>query len=426
MIEGLVDRLAHRLSADPLEIRRRNLISPSEFPYSSAGGLTYDECDLARLLECAADGAAYEDHRKRRRPGEGVGIACCVLMGGFGPSELSLSAGMSYGGYDSASVRMDSDGKVLLFTGLPTQGQGLDTALAQICARALGIDAERDVKVVAGDTAVTPYSPVGPIASRGVAVGGSAVHRASERVAAILQLAAAEMLEAAPEDIEISGGRAAVRGVPDRSLSIASVARAVKQGRYQEKGVEPGLEAAATFEPPDLTYSFAVHMAKVRVDPGTRAVELIGYWAACDCGVLVNPKVVEGQIIGGIVQGLGGALTEALSYSSEGQLLTTTFVDYGLLSAAELPPIDVTLFETPTPLTPTGARGAGELGIIGPAAAVANAVADALGGAAFFSETPITPERVWQMARSRPSRSAQARTAALRPPADPPDGTRCR
>lgn len=408
-IEGLVDRAARAVGLDPVEMRRRNLIGSGEFPFETASGLSYDGCDLHRLLDSAVSESGYEDHLASVPSGtspsgtelDGYGIACCVLMGGFGPSEPALAAGMSYGGYDSAAVRMGGDGKATLFTGMPTQGQGLDTTLAQICASSLGLSAERDVTVVAGDTTVTPYSPVGPIASRGIAVGGSAVHRASEKVGETLRLAAAEMMEASPADLVLADGLIAVRGVPSRSLPIASVARAVKEGRYQSRGIEPTLEAVATFEPPDLTYSFAVHVARVRVDAATGRVRVTGYWVAADCGVLVNPGVVEGQMIGGVVQGLGEALTEALTYDPEGQLLTSTFLDYGLLSAPEVPMVEVALFETPTSRTPTGARGAGELGIIGPVAAVANAVADALGaGAGWPSEVPITSERVCEMARA--------------------------
>ena len=403
VIEGLMDRLARKLGLDPVEIRRRNLIPPGQFPFRSAGGLSYDQCDLPELLETAVSTSGYESHRvanpfARRRVGtcrEGMGIACCVLMGGFGPSEASLAAGLRFGGYESARVLMDADGRATLFTGLPSQGQGLDTTLAQICAAELGLDPERDVTVVAGDTATTPYSPVGPIASRGIAVGGSVVHRASGKLAETLKRAAAEMMEAAEEDIELAGGRVAVRGVPGRDLPLAAVSTAVKQGRFQAQGIEPTLEVVTSFEPSDMTYSFAVHVAKVLLDVDTGHATATGYWAVSDCGVLVNPAVVRGQMTGGIVQGIGSALTEELVYGTDGQLLSGSLVDYGILSSAEVPPVGLLFFETPTSRTPTGARGAGELGIIGPAAAVANAVADALGPDVDFpAEVPLSPQRI--------------------------------
>jgi carbon-monoxide dehydrogenase large subunit len=335
-----------------------------------------------------------------------MGIACCVLMGGFGPSRQALSAGMRYGGYETAVVRMDADGRATVFTGLPTQGQGLDGALAQICAARLGLDPAEDVRVVAGDTAVTPYSPVGPIASRGVAVGGSAVRRAADKVAGDLERAASIMLEAPPSLVELTGRRAVVRGAPGEGLPLAAIASAVKQGRFGDHGVDPALEAVCSFEPPDQTYSFAVHVARVRLDADTGLVTVQRYHAISDCGTLINPAVVEGQIVGGIVQGIGGALTEEAAYSPEGQPLATTPMDYLVPTAVEAPHVEAEFAETPTSRTATGARGAGELGIIGPAAAIAGAVADALGpGLPAPARTPMTPERVWRLlsAPGRPS-----------------------
>jgi carbon-monoxide dehydrogenase large subunit len=417
VIEGLMDRLARRLAMDPYEIRRRNLIPPDEFPYRTATGLVYDECNLPRLLGRALERSGYQEYRAAHPFGaqrggavrEGMGIACCVLMGGFGPSRQALSAGMRYGGYETAMVRMDADGRATVFTGLPTQGQGLDGALAQICAARLGLDPAKDVSVVAGDTAVTPYSPVGPIASRGVAVGGSAVRRASDKVARDLEQAASIMMEAPPSLVELAGRRAVVRGAPGQGLPLAAIASAVKQGRFQDQGVDPTLEAACSFEPPDQTYSFAVHVARVRLDADTGLVTVQRYHAISDCGTLINPAVVEGQIVGGVVQGIGGALTEEAAYSAEGQPLATTPMDYLVPTAVEAPHVEAEFVETPTSRTATGARGAGELGIIGPAAAIAGAIADALGpDLPAPAQTPITPERVWRL------------LAAPDPPGEPP------
>jgi carbon-monoxide dehydrogenase large subunit len=405
VIEGLMDRLARRLRVDPAEIRRRNLLSRAAFPYRTATGLVYDECDLPRLLDRALERSGYDEYR--REPGgahrngparEGMGIACCVLMGGFGPSLAAHGAGMHYGGYETAAVRMDADGRATVYTGLPTQGQGLDAALAQICAARLGLDPARDVRVVAGDTAITPYSPVGPIASRGAAVGGSAVRRAADAVAADLERAASIMLEAPPSAIGLTDGRAVVRGAPGQGLPLAAIASAVKRGSLQDQGVDPTLEAVCSFEPPDQTYSFAIHVARVLLDPETGLVTVRRYYAISDCGTLINPAVVEGQIVGGIVQGIGGALTEEAAYSAEGQPLAATAMDYLVPTAVEAPHIEAEFTETPTPRTATGARGAGELGIIGPAAAIAGAIADALGpDVAAPARTPMTPERVWRL-----------------------------
>jgi carbon-monoxide dehydrogenase large subunit len=414
VIEGLMDRLARRLGVDSAEIRRRNLVSLGEFPYRTATGLVYDECDLPRLLDRALDSSGYNEFRmahplgeKREEPvREGMGIACCVLMGGFGPSHQAVSAGMRYGGYEAAVVRMDADGRATVFTGLPTQGQGLDGALAQICAARLGIDPAEDVSVVAGDTAVTPYSPVGPIASRGAAVGGSAVRRAADKVAEDLERAAAIMLEVSPSDVELTDRRAVVRGAPSRGLPLGAIASAVKRGSLQDKGVDPTLEAVCSFEPSDQTYSFGVHVGSVRLDAETGLVTVQRYYAISDCGTLINPAVVEGQIVGGIVQGIGGALLEEAAYSAEGQPLATTPMDYLMPTALEAPRIEAEFIETPTPRTATGARGAGELGIIGPAAAIAGAIIDTLGpDLEAPTRTPMTPERVWRLllAGSAPS-----------------------
>ena len=409
VIEGLMDRLARRLSLDPADIRRRNLIAPEQMPYRTASGCSYDSADVTGLLDRALVTSRYKDHRSlypahAKRTGEfrdGVGIACCVLMGGFGPSGASAMAGLRYGGFETAAVRMDADGRALILTGMPSQGQGLDTALAQVCAGVLGIDAGADIDVIAGDTAVTPYSPVGPVASRGAAVGGSAVHRAADQVARSLKHAAAIRLETAPEDVDLAHRRALVRGAPDRSIGIVELATEVKMGRFVDHGVDPSLEAVATFDPPDQTYSFAVHVATVRVDTSTGAVRVLSYVTASDCGVLINPAIVQGQIRGGVVQGIGGALLEELAYGPEGEFLSGSLMQYLIPSAAESPAIEVVLTETPTDRSATGARGAGDLGIIGPGAAVANAIADALGAEyPHPNRTPLTPQHVWTIAHS--------------------------
>jgi aerobic carbon-monoxide dehydrogenase large subunit len=378
-------------------------------PYRTASGCSYDTADLPGLLDRALVASRYDDHRSRHpahgeRTGEfrdGIGIACCVLMGGFGPSRATAPAGMHYGGFETATVRMDADGRALVLTGMPSQGQGLDTALAQVCASVLGLEAGADIDVIAGDTAVTPYSPVGPVASRGAVVGGSAVHRAADHVAGSLKLAAGITLEAAPEDVELAGRRAFVRGAPDRSIGIGELATEVRMGRFVDHGVDPSLEAVATFDPPEQTYSFAVHVATVRVDTGTGAVRVLDYVTASDCGFLINPAIVRGQIRGGVVQGIGGALLEELAYGPEGEFLSGSLMQYLIPSAVESPAIEVVLTETPTDRSATGARGAGELGIIGPGAAVANAVADALGAAyPHPNRTPLTPQHVWTIAHS--------------------------
>ena len=403
VIEGLMDELARTLGTDAVEIRRRNLIPPDAFPYASAGGLTYDRADhrraLDRALELAGDApggshAATADGWRR-----GVGVACVIQRGGFGPSRAAVQAGMRFGGFETVQIRMDATGKATVYTGLSTQGQGIDTAIAQICASQLGIDPERDVTVVCGDTATTPFSPVGAIASRGVAVGGSAAFQAAGILREKLIAVAAELLEASPADVELTEGTALVRGSPDRNVPIPRLARALQTGEMIPAGGTPGLEAIATYEPPDETTSYGTHVAVVDVHPATGRVSVVRYVAVTDCGVLINPRTVAGQIIGAVVQGIGGALLEELVYDDDGQFLSPTLAQYHLPTTADVPPITLEMIETPTPLTPTGARGVGEIGINGPGAAIAGAVADALGPECPAPrKLPLTPPRVWALA----------------------------
>jgi len=407
VIEGLMDELARTLGIDAVEIRRRNLIPADAFPYTSAADLTYDRADhhraLDRALELAGDApgrphAAIADGWRR-----GVGVACVIQRGGFGPSRPAVEAGMRFGGFETVQMRMDATGKAIVFTGLSTQGQGIDTAIAQICASQLGIDPERDVTVVCGDTAITPFSPVGAIASRGVAVGGSAAFQAAGILREKLLAAAAELLEAAPADIELTDGAALVRGSPDRTVPIPRLAQALQTGEITPDRGTPGLEAMATYEPPGETTSYGAHVAVVDVHAATGRVSVVHYVAVTDCGVLINPRTVAGQIVGGVVQGIGGALLEELVYDDDGEFLSPTLGQYHLPTTADVPPITLGMIETPTPLTPTGARGVGEIGINGPGAAIAGAVADALGPECRAPRRlPLTPPRVWALAgRSR-------------------------
>jgi aerobic carbon-monoxide dehydrogenase large subunit len=407
VIEGLVDALARQLGLDPVDVRRRNLVGPGAFPYRNAAGLVYDAADHGLALDRALELARAADPPAGGDPSDGwrrgTGVACVVQRGGFGQSRAAVQAGMRFGGFETALVRMDATGKAVVLTGLSTQGQGIDTALAQICAERLGLDPERDVTVTSGDTAITPYSPVGAIASRGAAVGGGAVFRAAAALREKLIRTAAVMLEAAPGDISLESGAAVVRGSPGAGIPIARVAAALQSGEVVPEGDDPGLESLATFEPPDETTSYGAHVAVVDIQPATGRIRVVRYVAVTDCGVLINPRIVAGQIAGAVVQGIGGCLYEELAYGSDGQLLSPTLAEYRLPTSADVPPIELAFFETPTPITPTGARGAGEIGITGPAAAIAGAVADALGPAhPAPRRIPLTPDRVWALAGSQP------------------------
>jgi carbon-monoxide dehydrogenase large subunit len=385
-MEGLMDRLADACGLDPADVRRRNLIAPEAMPYRSATGCVYDPADHPRALAMALDLADYERAAaERERPDgrrRGAGIACFVLMGGFGPSKEAIAAGMAFRGDESARVRLDVGGQATVMIGMPTQGQGIDTAVAQVCARELGLASVEEVRVVSDDTAATPYSPVGAISSRGAAVGGSAVALASRAVAGRVREAAADRLGVAPADVLLAGSAA---HAGERSVAFADL-------------ISAALEAERTVDPSAETFSYAAHVAVVDVDPATGAVEVVRYVAVSDCGTLIDPKIVRGQVEGGVAQGIGGALMEELRFDEDGRPLSATLFDYSLPTAADVPDVEVAFLETPTDRTVTGARGAGEIGIIGPAAAIAGAVAQALGNGARPRSVPLTPERVRALA----------------------------
>lgn len=390
-IEGMLDRLARACGLDPAEVRRRNLLGPCELTDKSAGGWSYDAADYPRALEMALELARYEE------PGapaggrlRGVGVACFVMYGGFGPSAAALDAGMTMGGDESAVVRLDPDGRATLSIGMPTQGQGVETALAQVCAGVLGVDPRSDVRVVSHDTDVTPHSPVGAVASRGAAVGGSAVAMATRELAERLRERAAASLGCTPDAITLSGGRASAGGA---SIAFAELAP---------------LEGRASVDPEAETFSYGAHVAVIDVDPETGVVDIVRYAAVTDCGTLINPAIVRGQVEGAVVQGIGGALMEELRFGGDAEPLTQTLFDYAIPTAADIPAIEVKFLETPTDRTATGARGGGEVGIIGPGAAIAGAVWRALGGNVAPSDLPLTPERVRGLVHARDSADPKA------------------
>jgi aerobic carbon-monoxide dehydrogenase large subunit len=391
-MEGLVDALAYTLGLDPVEVRRRNLIPPESYPFRTASGLEYDAGDPRRALDRALELA---DGAPRVRAGclRGVGVGMFVLMGGFGPSRAAVDAGMAFGGYETARVRMDGGGNVTLSIGMPTQGQGVETALAQTAAAELGLEPAR-IRMDSADTARVPYSPVGAIASRGAAVGGAAVAAAARRLAAQLKRLAAALLEGEPAEIDLRDGHAVG---PSGAVPLAAVAAAIQRGELRLEEGETMLEASATVDPPSETFSYGAHVAVADVDPGTGSVRLVRYAAVSDCGRLINPAIVEGQVEGGIVQGIGGALMEHVSYDADGVPAATLF-DYVVPIAPDIPPLAIELFETPSPVTSTGARGAGEIGILGPGPAIAGAVTAALRGRAQVERLPVTPPRVRALA----------------------------
>jgi aerobic carbon-monoxide dehydrogenase large subunit len=387
--ERLVEEAARRLGADPVELRLRNMIDPEELPCRSRTRQNYDSGDYPLALRTLRDLVRPRQRADGRR--RGVGYACHVDATGMGPSMAMKAMGALSGGYETAVVRMDVDASVAVFAGVAGIGQGIETALAQLAADRLGVPLDR-VRVVLGDTASTPYSGVGSVASRGIAVGGGAVVKAATGLRERLVAIAAHQLEVGAEDLEVTGGTVRVKGDPQARRTFAELAAGAWRGWDLPPGMPPGLEERASYDPADFTYAYSAHAAAVAVDPETGAVEVEGYWVVADSGVLVNPTVVEGQLVGGVVQGIGMALTEEIAYTPDGQ----PQAEYHLPTAVEVPEVHVTLLSTPSPLTPGGMKGAGEAGTIGPPAAIGNAVAAAVPEIAErVTSTPLTPQSLW-------------------------------
>jgi len=419
VMERLMDLVARALGRDPADLRRQNMLRPDELPGRSASGQGYDSGDYPGTLERALAAIDYDSFRRRQaeeRGGTdgahgahggggasngrhylGIGLAAYVQASGLGPSKVLGRGGSRGAGFESARVVMDPQGRVTVYTGVSPHGQGLATTLAQLCADALGVRFE-DVTIVSGDTAVCPYSPLGTAGSRSAVVGGASLLQAAEQIRDKLARLAAYRLEAAPEDVAFADRQAFVRGAPTRRVAVADLADALHLAHDLPAGLTPGLEEHAVYDPPDFTMANAVHAAVVEVVPATGEVRLLRYAVANDCGVVLNPTIVEGQIHGGVAQGLGGALLEELVYDASGQLLTTSLLDYLLPTAAEMPPLAVEHLQSPSPFTPGGMKGMGEGGCIGALAAIANAVADALAPwDARITSLPLRPETLLRL-----------------------------
>jgi carbon-monoxide dehydrogenase large subunit len=390
--EHLLDVAADRLGIDRLELRRRNLLLPGEMPHSRplrtlGTDLVLDAGDYPALLDRACAQVVNEgwpeEVRAARAGGElaGIGVAMFLEKSGLGPSE-------------TAEVVVGVDGRVRVHSGATSLGQGVETALARIAAGPLHLDFH-GVEVVAGDTALQPEG-FGSWASRSTVVAGGATHLAAVAVAERVLEMASRLLEVSPEDLRLFEGTVAVAGVPSRRLTLAEVAAACQPGSaYLFAGEPVGLAASRRFEVATMTYPYGAHAALVLIDAGTGQVEVARYLVAYEVGKAIDPVLVEGQMVGGAAQGLGGALLEELRYDEKGQPLATTFMDYLLPSAAEVPRVEVLLLEeSPSPHNPLGVRGAGEGGVAGVGAAVANAVRDALRLKGAVGCLPLTPERV--------------------------------
>jgi carbon-monoxide dehydrogenase large subunit len=384
VMERTLDLLADRLGLDPAEIRRRNLIPRDGYPFTSATGFVYDSGDYPRALEQALALADYERLKRERQEGRtrgrllGVGLACYTEFTGMG-SETYRGRGMvEVPGHEAARVEMAADGTVTCYVSFPSQGQGHATTTAQLVADQLGVPLEA-VTVRQPDTDTSPPG-TGTFASRGAVAQSGAAGGAAATVRRKLLALAGGLLEVSSEDLVLREGRVSVRGVPDRGVSVAEIARRAHASPVDVSGggVESGLAATQRFDPPGPTFSGAVHVASVEVDPETGRVSVRDYVVVEDCGPVINPTIVEGQIHGAVAQGIGEALAERLVYDESGQLATGTLMDYALPVAGALPAFTIGHLETPSPLTPGGYKGMGEGGTIGAPAAIANAVADAV------------------------------------------------
>ena len=404
--ESMLDLVARDLGLDPAEARRRNLVRSEDLPYTSAAGNVFDsgsyQAALARLLEVADYDGLRRAQTAARAAGRhvGIGLACFVELTGPGAQFYGVG-GAPISGQEGTTVRLEPGGAVTALVGVTNQGQGTHTALAQIIADVLDVPVD-DIAVLSGDTAVGHHGG-GTWASRGMPIGGSATLLAARALGERIRTVAAALLEAHAADIELGGGRAAVRGSPERGLSYAELARAAHFRSNELRGVEPSLEATVHYTNPGAwTFTNGAHLAVAEVDVDTGQVRVLRYVAVDDCGRIVNPALVEGQIAGGIAQGLGGALMERCAYDEAGQPLSTTLMDYAVPTAADLPPIETHHIETPTPGIAGGFKGAGEAGATGAPAAILNAVNDALAPlGVMLTDQPITPERVVAALRPR-------------------------
>ena len=401
LIERLVDLLAAELGMDPVELRRKNLIPKFENGHDVATGITYDSGDYEATLDTCLGAADYASLRSEQERGRtegrlmGIGVCTYVEICGLGPSQVAGAVGFQGGLWESAIVRFHPTGKVNVMVGSSPHGQGEETTFAQIVAGEVGVDVD-DVEVIHGDTDITPMG-WGTYGSRTTAVSGAAVTLATRKIKEKSKALAAHLLEAATEDIEYEDGRFFVRGSPDQQKTIQDIALMANVAWDMPEGMEPGLEASAFYDPPNFTYPFGAHLAVVEVDPVTGQIDLKQYYAVDDCGVQINPMIVEGQVHGGVVQGVGPALWEGVVYDEDGQPLTGTMLDYALPRADGFPDIHVQSNTTPSPHHPLGVKGVGEAGTIASTPTVYNAVMDALRPLGIDRvDMPLTPERVWR------------------------------
>jgi carbon-monoxide dehydrogenase large subunit len=410
---------------DPAELRRKNFVQEGDWPYTSPTGLAYDSGNYVPTLDKALEMSGYEQavaaiqqwNQENPRVRKGIGLAAYVEIAGWGPGQATFGLGVMNQLFGSATVRVDRSGTVEVLAGASGHGQGHLTSWAQIAAEVLGIGHE-DVRVYEGDTALI-QTGTGTFASRSVSVDGAGVHLAAQKVREKMLKIAAHQLEVDPADLEIHNGMITVRGVPldedvvaggrlqtaaaaadppnPRSVTFKQIAYSANTHHDMPDGLEAGLNETAFFDPVNFTYPFGVHVAEVEVDTETGEVKLTRYVAVDDCGNVINPMIVDGQVHGGVVQGVAQALWEEVVYNEDGQLVTGTLMDYAVPFASDLPMIETGATITPSPVNPLGVKGVGEAGTIVATPVVVNAVMDALSGLGIqHIDMPLRPEKIWQ------------------------------
>jgi carbon-monoxide dehydrogenase large subunit len=404
LVERTVDCLARELGMDPVELRLANLLRPDQFPYASKTGWVYDSGDYEPALRKALELAGYDELRReqasKRARGElmGIGVAFFTEAVGAGPRKHMDMMGL--GMNDGAAIRISPSGTAQLAISVQSQGQGHETTFAQIVAEELGIPPD-DVEVVHGDTDTTPYG-LGTYGSRSTPVSGAATALAARKVRERARVVASAMLEVAPEDLEWEKGRWAVVGDPEKRATIQEIALAARGAIELPKGVEAGLDAEAVYDPPNLTFPFGAYVCVVDVDPGTSAVEVRRFIAVDDCGTRINPMIVEGQIHGGLTDGVGMALMELVAFDEDGNCLGGSLMDYLIPTAVEVPDWETDFTVTPSPHHPFGAKGIGESATVGSPPAIVNAICDALEPYGVrHVDMPCTPSRVWDAMRGK-------------------------
>jgi carbon-monoxide dehydrogenase large subunit len=414
-IERAMDALADQMGIDPMDLRKRNFIRKEQFPYTAFTGLVYDSGDHLAAAEKAAGMADYEGVRARQKaqnvPGAkkllGIGQASYFEMCGLAPSRVLASLNYSAGGWEAATVRILPTNKIQVVTGTAPHGQGHETAWSMIVADKLGV-APEDVDVLHSDTALAPLG-LDTYGSRSLPVGGVAIAIACDKVIDKAKKIAAHQLEANEDDLDFAGGAFTVKGSPDRTMPLAAIAFEAFTAHNLPDGLEPNLEAQVTYDPPNFSWPFGTHICTVEVDTETGQVDVLQYVAVDDCGVQVNPLIVEGQVHGGVIQGLAQALYEEAAYDSDGNLKNASLAEYLVPAASDVPPITLGHTVTPSPTNQLGVKGIGEAGTIGAAPAVINAVVDALSGLGVTNvPMPASPHNVWKAIQAATNNSQGA------------------